>query len=106
MVTAEQIQRGLCNYIETEIAQKAVGFNKFATYFILPSIKTKTADMINKYKDNELLADYFDKNGNVNLDQVYASAKDSIKKSGQFELFGIIFNETDIDKLYSAIQRG
>lgn len=40
----------------------------------------------------------------VDLDQLYNRSKTAIAKSGQIELAGIIFNETDIDKLYSYIR--
>lgn len=98
MVNIEQIQMGLNRYVEEEIAKKATGFNKFAVYFALPSINKKIPQLINNFKD------FFDENGNINLDEIYNNAKSAISKSGQFSLYGIIFNETDIDKLYSYIK--
>ena len=98
MVTVEQIQMGLNRYVEEEIAKKATGFNKFAVYFALPSINKKIPQLINNFKD------FFDENGNINLDEIYNNAKSAISRSGQFSLYGIIFNETDIDKLYSYIK--
>ena len=105
MVTKQQIQLGVSAFVENEIAIKSSGFNKFATYFMLPTIQTKTADLITKLSQNELFSVYFNEKGDVDLDKVYQNAKESIKKSGQFEIFGIIFNESDIDKLYTTIQR-
>jgi hypothetical protein len=46
----------------------------------------------------------FDENNNIDLDLVYNMSKDAVKKSGQFVLCGIIFNETDIDKIYTYIK--
>jgi actin-related protein len=48
--------------------------------------------------------DYFDENGNIHLDEVYNTAKTAIRKSGQIQMFGIIFSESDVDKLYSFIK--
>lgn len=104
MVNIEQIQMGLNKYIEEEIAKKATGFNKFAVYFALPSINKKIPQLITNFKDNEMAKDFFDENGNINLDEIYNNAKIAISKSGQFSLYGIIFNETDVDKLYNYIK--
>ena len=102
VVNLEQVQNGVTNFIEKEIASKATGFKKFGVYFFIPTIRKTTADYLNKIR--EFMPDMFDENGNVELDKPYNLAKDAIKKSGQFEFMGIIFNETDIDRLYSYIK--
>lgn len=104
LVSVEQIQRGVRAYVEREIATQAVGFKKFAVYFIMPQLDKYTADYLNKFKT--LLPDMFDSAGLVNLHTVYDYAKSAIKQTGSFELMGIIFNETDVDKLYSYINGG
>ena len=102
MYTIEQIQNGVVKYVEQELASKAVGVKKFAIYFILPTIKTKTVGYIQQFKP--IFPEFFDSNGNVDLDKVYNQSKDAIRNSGQFEFAGIIFNETDIDRLYVSIK--
>ena len=103
-VNVEQIQLGVNRYIENEIANKATGFNKFVVCFVSPLATRKVAQYINTLADNPLMSDMFDGNHNVNLDEVYRMAKDAIQKSGQFVLLGMVFNETDIDKLYNYIR--
>ena len=103
-VNTEQIQVGTMNFVENEIAKKAVGANKFFVYFSMPIIKKKITQYINSFAENELTKDMFDGNGNVDIDTVYNMAKEAIQKSGQFVMFGIVFNETDIDKLYTYIR--
>ena len=103
-VNTEQIQVGVVNFMENEIAKKAVGAQKFGIYFAMPIVGKKIAEYINGFAKNEFTKDFFDGNGNVNLDLVYNMAKDAVRKSGQFVLFGIVFNETDIDKLYNYIK--
>ena len=102
MVNLEQIQMGILGFVEKESASKATGFKKFGIYFMMPTIKKSVVDYLVKMKS--FMPDLFDENSNVDLDQFYNLAKDAIKKSGQFEFMGIIFNETDIDKLYSYIK--
>ena len=104
IVNTQQIQIGITKYIENELAAKATGFTKFGIYFMLPTISSKVVSLINNYKDKELAKEFFDENGNVNLDELYNTAKSAIEKSGQFMVYGIIFNETDIDKLYESIR--
>ena len=103
-VTTEQIQVGTTNFIEQEIAKKAVGKDKFFIYFAMPIIKKKVVEYVNAFSTNEMTKFIFDENNNVNLDEVYSMAKDAIKKSGSFVLYNIIFNETDVDKLYTYIK--
>jgi uncharacterized protein YcbK (DUF882 family) len=103
-VNTEQIQMGVTNFIENEIAKKAVGFNKFAVYFAMPVINKKITQYLNNFSTNELTKEMFDENKNLDLNAVYNMAKSAVQKSGQFVFYGIMFNENDIDKLYTYIK--
>ena len=37
-ISIRQFQTGIVNYIEQEIASKAVGIKKFMVYFIIPNL--------------------------------------------------------------------
>lgn len=102
MITTQQLQIGITNYIENEIAPKAVGVRKFGVYFMLPTIKNKVEEYVNSFKS--IMPDIIDKDGNIKLELLYSTSKSAIQKSGQFEYLGIIFNEMDIDKLYTYIK--
>ena len=56
-------------------------------------------------KDNPILSDMFNENGDINADEVYNMAKQAVRKSGQFSVYGVILDETDIDKIYAYISR-
>lgn len=103
-VNTQQVQIGITNFIENEIAKKAVGFNKFAVYFAMPIINKKLTSYIESFSSNPLTKDLFDENNNVDIDAVYNMAKSAVQKSGQFVYYGIMFNENDIDKLYTYIR--
>ena len=103
--SVNQIQIGIVNFIEQEVATKAVGFQKFAIYFVLPKVKDIVANYVNNLRTSDFLKDLFNESGNVDLDTLYNMCKSAIQKSGSFEIFGIILNETDIDKIYSYIRR-
>ena len=103
-VNTQQIQTGLTNYIDNEIGKKAVGVNKFMVYFAMPIINKKVMEYVNNFATSPLTKEMFDENNNVDLDAVYNMAKSAVKRSGQFVMYGIVFDETDIDKLYSYIK--
>jgi hypothetical protein len=103
-VNKEQIQIGAMNFIENEIAKKAVGATKFLTYFAMPIISKKATQIIDSFAENPLTKDLFDTNENVDIDAVYNMAKDAIQKSGQFVVYGVVLNETDIDKIHTYIR--
>jgi hypothetical protein len=103
-VNKTQIQIGLINYIENEIAKKVdTDALKFGLTFLAPYL-SKTA--IKKLDTiSEMLEDIKDENGKLDLEELYGNAKNSIRKVGQFIFKGFIFSETDVDKLYEYIKR-
>jgi hypothetical protein len=103
MYTIEQVQRGLTNYIEAEIAPKATGVRKFGVYFMLPYINNKVVEYVNEFKT--FMPDIIDADNNINLDLLYSTSKSAVHRSGQFEFIGLIFNESDFDKLYTYIRQ-
>lgn len=102
--TFEQIKNAIIKFVDLEIGAKATGFTKFSVYFMLPKISNVVTQLLVQYKDNPLFKDYIDKDNNVKIDELYNSAKAAISKSGQFTMYGVIFNEADIDKLYEYIK--
>ena len=74
-------------------------------YFILPKVNDIVANYINNLRTNGFLKDLFNESGNVDIDTLYNMSKSAIQKSGSFEIFGLILNEADIDKIYSYIRR-
>lgn len=103
-VNKEQIEIGIARYIENEVGAKATGVTKFATFFAMPIVVKKASKVIDDFSTNEITKDFFDINKNVNIDEVYNMAKSAIQRSGQFTYLGMIFSESDIDKLYSYIK--
>ena len=104
-VTTERIQIGITNFIEQEIASKAVGFQKFATYFVLPKVNKAIEHYMLQLKDNPIMKESFNENGDINIDEIYNMAKQAVRKSGQFSLYGVLLSESDIDKLYAYISK-
>ena len=104
-VNTQQVQIGVTNFIEQEIASKAVGFQKFATYFVLPKVNKVIEQYMVQLKDNPIVSDMFNENGDINIDELYNMAKQAVRKSGQFAVYGVLLDESDIDKIYAYIVR-
>jgi hypothetical protein len=103
-VNTQQVQVGVTNFTEQEIAKKAVGLNKFIVYFAMPIINKKVMQYIETYSNDPLTKEMFDDNKNIDIDTLYNMAKTAVQKSGKFMFYGIMFDETDIDKLYAYIK--
>lgn len=101
MVGIDQIRKGALTFVEKEIIGKATGATKFAIYFAMPIIDNKITNYINSVSETKEL---FDENKNLDLDKAYNYAKHAIQKSGQFMYYGILFCESDVDKLYAYIR--
>ena len=104
IVSIAQIRTGLIRFIEQEVAAKAVDFDKFKVNFILPRLPKLIDKVFVQYQDNVLFKDYFDENGNVNIDELYNDAKEASKKTGKFNFAGLIFAESDFNKMYEYIK--
>lgn len=102
-VTIEQIKIGVAAFVEKEIASKAVGAQKFLTYMAIPLVGKTVDNYAKTLRQNPILSEYFNETGGVKIDEVYNMAKDAVRKSGQFTLYGVILGESDIDKIYNYI---
>lgn len=102
-LNTDQLQRAVIEYFNQEILSKAAGWKKFSTALLFNMYNTKLPELIIALANNPLikLTGIIDENNRVDLEALYTYAKDAIQKSGQFELMGIIFTESDVDKLYS-----
>lgn len=103
-VNTEQILLGVNNFIENEIAKKAVGANKFAVYFAMPIVTKKITQYLDNFSSNELTKEMFDEDKNLDLNAIYNMAKKAIQRSGAFVYCGVRFDESDVDKLYTYIR--
>jgi hypothetical protein len=60
---------------------------------------------MHQLKGNPIMSDMFNENGDVDIDELYNTAKQAVRKSGQFTVYGVILNESDIDRMYNYIAR-
>ena len=103
-VSVEEIQKGVNNFVEKELAPKAGDKKKFLVYLALPLIKANVKSYIDTFYSEPFTKILFDENKKVDIDSLYDMAKSAMAKTGSVTVFGIIFNETDVMKLYSYIK--
>lgn len=105
-VNIEQLQRAATEYFNQEILSKASGWKKFTTDLAFNIYKARITTLLNQIADKPLIkyTGIIDENQFIDIDTLYTHAKNAIQRSGQFELIGIIFTETDVDKLYSIMR--
>ena len=67
----------------------------------------KAERLIQQYLPMLQSMDIIDAEGNVDIDALYTAAKEGLKATnGKIEIKGLIFNQNDIDKLYSMLKGG
>ena len=106
VVTVEQFQAGIIKYIDSYLAPKATGLQKFAIYFMAPSIPNLVNSKVQEFKNNGMLSDLFDESGNIKLDDVYKRASEAMKHSGKvyIDKLNYFADEQDLQTIYNLIK--
>lgn len=101
-----QLQIGMANYIQTEIADKATGVKKFTVYAGTFLILAKIEKITNVLMQNPIILqlDIIDENGDIDIDTLEDVMHKAMEKTGKFEFMGIIFNDDDVSSLFKHIR--
>lgn len=105
MVSLNQIQLGVVEFIEKEIAIKAIGLQKFLYYGASFLVANNIEQIFRSAIENPIVKSLGFLNGenNIDIDKLYQVAKYAIQKSGKITIGGVILGENDVEKLYSII---
>jgi hypothetical protein len=108
IVTTAQLHKAIMAYAEEEIATKASGMTKFASYFLIASLYDHPEKTVGALLNNDFirLTNVVNENGSINADELYKTARTAMEKSVSITIAGITFGVSDIDKLYTILQRG
>ena len=104
-VNVDQIKKGVQSYYENEFCQKASGVDKFAAYFMLPSVPMLVQNKLEQFRATPYSVGMIDADGLVDLDSVRDRAISAMQHCGSLEVMGFRLGESDVDKLYEAIRR-
>jgi hypothetical protein len=108
IVSTDQLHKAIMVYAEEEIARKASGVTKFASYFLIARLLNHPEKTVGALLDNPIikLADIVNADGNIDADELYSAARMAMEKSVSVTISGITFTVPDIDKIYNILQRG
>lgn len=102
----DQIELVLAQYIKQEvipaIPNPIIKFALAGGSFLAIG---KFEKLIEQYLTILQSMDIIDKEGNIDIDSLYSAAKEGLKATGgKLDIKGLIFNQNDIDKLYSMLK--
>ena len=108
IVTAEKLHQAIMIYAEEEIASKATGLTRFASYFLISSLHNHPEKTVGLLLNNPLIkmSDIVREDGMIKADELYSAARAAMDKSVSITVAGITFTAPDIDKIYTILQRG
>ena len=108
MVTLEQIQEGLGNYVESELVAKVPGLRKWALALVATPAILQVRTLAEGNKEMLMKAGYMSEDGMIDIDRLCRELKEVAHREGEvtehIPMLGTFrFSETDIDKLRSFI---
>ena len=108
IVSVDQLHKAILTYAEEEIARKASGVAKFATYFLITSLADHPERTVGAILNNPIIkmTDIVTEDGNIRADNLYSAARVAMERSVSVTISGITFTVPDIDKIYTILQRG
>lgn len=107
-VTQERLHSAIMTYAEEEIARKASGVTKFASYFLITSLASHPEKTVGAIIEHPFIkmTDIVNADGSIKADELYSAARSAMEKSVSVTVSGITFGVSDIDKIYNILQRG
>ena len=104
-VNTQQVQIGVQNYIREEIAKQATGMARYGYDFIASRSPKIIEHYINKFRNNILMEEFFDENGNLDIDKLYNEAVEISRRTGKVAVCGIWVSEDTLKTIYTYIIR-
>ena len=111
MYHLNQVISGIQNYVESEILQKINGWQKWIVATAISLMLDKSTNIFNSLKSNELvkMLELIDDDDRIDVDSIYRELKKQAEKGAitiDLPMLGAVtFTSTDVDRLYSLIQR-
>lgn len=113
MVTLQQIQRGLCRYVDTELLPKMNGLKKIGLGAYMALAANNLTTLAANYLDHPAIKilELSDAQGNIDIDKAYNAVipmfDNGAKHSVDIPVIGsIILDRSDVDKLHRYIVGG
>lgn len=92
-------------YLEQELIPKSDGIRKVMLYMAIPVMGTQAQQMLEQYKPAIKALGAMTEDGMIDLDVLYPRLKDAVHRAGKVPVMGVIFDETDVDKLHAIAKQ-
>jgi hypothetical protein len=108
VVSAEKLHQAIMIYAEEEIASKATGLTRFASYFLISSLHNHPEKTVGLLLNNPFIkmTDIVREDGMIKADELYSAARAAMEKAVSVTIAGITFSVPDVDRIYTILQRG
>lgn len=104
-ISGQNLGIAMGNFLEQELIPQSDGLRKVLLYMAIPVLGAQTQQMIDQYKPAISVLGAMTEDGMIDLDILYPRLKDAVHKAGKVPLMGIIFDESDVDKLYNIAKQ-
>ena len=112
MYHLNQVVSGIQSYVDSEIIQKINGWQRWIIATGISLMLEKSTNIFNNLKSNELvkMLELIDDDDRIDVDAIYRELKKQAERGPMTldlpMLGAVTFTSTDVDRLYSLIQRG
>ena len=103
-ISGQNLGAAFGQFLEQELVPQADGLRKVMLYMAIPVVGTQAQQMFDKYKPALSALGALTDDGMIDLDVLYPRLKDAVHKAGKVPVMGIIFDESDVDKLNAVAQ--
>lgn len=104
-ISGQNLGIAMGQFLEQELIPQSDGIRKVMLYMAIPVLGTQAQQMIEQYKPAIKALGAMSEDGMIDLDVLYPRLKDAVHKAGKVPVMGIIFDESDVDKLYAIAKQ-
>lgn len=104
-ISGQNLGIALGQYVEQELVPKADAMRKVMLYMTIPAISSQAPGMLERYRPALSALGGLTEDGMIDLDILYPRLKEAVRKTGKVPVMGIVFDESDVDKINAIAQQ-
>lgn len=104
-ISGQNLGVAMGKYLEQELIPQSDGIRKVVLYMAIPVLGSQAQQMIEQYKPAIKALGAMTDDGMIDLDVLYPRLKDAVHRAGKVPVMGVIFDETDVDKLHAIAKQ-